>query len=211
MKALIIAEDDDVINSISSVLKNKGFEVITYRWLLKALDNVEEIAPHLAVISTREYPRHWKTFVQFTQSSIGGIIPKIILYNSLELSSDEMEKAKALGISGSFSSLQQEGLSKLSNILDTCFNESDESVSTNHELPCMFTNPNSGQLVSGKIHELSGESIHFKPDLPEKYLSLPINSIVSFLYLDEEKSIKKVNAKITGLGKYISLKVENGF
>ena len=40
MKALLIADDDDVIKKIQTALSDDGFDVITYRWLLKALDNI---------------------------------------------------------------------------------------------------------------------------------------------------------------------------
>ena len=92
MKALLIAEDQNTIDSIVPTVKQAGAETIVYRWLLKALDNVEEIAPDVVVISTAEYPRHWKTFVQFTKSGIGGVVPRVILYNSRPMNDDEKEK-----------------------------------------------------------------------------------------------------------------------
>ena len=43
MKALLIADDDIVIEKIKASLTDEGYDVITYRWLIKAMDNVEEI------------------------------------------------------------------------------------------------------------------------------------------------------------------------
>jgi len=117
MKALLIAEDENAISKITNVLKSCSYDVITYRWLLKALDNVEEIAPDLAIVSTTEYPRHWKTFAQFTESGIGGSVPNIILYNSHPLSSEDEKKAKELNVLGSFTSIDDEGLKTLKGIL----------------------------------------------------------------------------------------------
>ena len=43
MKALLIADDDIVIEKIKASLTDEGYDVITYRWLIKAMDNVEEM------------------------------------------------------------------------------------------------------------------------------------------------------------------------
>ena len=43
MKALVVADDEKAINNISQVLKSAGYDPIVYKWLLKALDNIEEI------------------------------------------------------------------------------------------------------------------------------------------------------------------------
>ena len=40
MKALLIADDDIVIEKIKASLTDEGYDVITYRWLIKAMDNV---------------------------------------------------------------------------------------------------------------------------------------------------------------------------
>ena len=83
MKALLIADDDDVIKKIQTALSDDGFDVITYRWLLKALDNIEEISPEAIIVSASSYPRHWKILAQFAKSEIPGFLPKIVLYSIL--------------------------------------------------------------------------------------------------------------------------------
>ena len=117
MKALLIAEDDEVILNISAALRNTGYEIIVYRWLLKALDNVEEIAPDVVIISTAEYPRHWKTFAQFAASGICGSVPRIILHNGRPLSEEDKQKARTLNIAGAFSGCDENGLTELQNSL----------------------------------------------------------------------------------------------
>lgn len=117
MKALVVADNDTAIENISTVLKAAGYDTIVYRWLLKALDNIEEIAPHLIIISTKDYPRHWKTMTQFVQSGIGGHVPQVILYVPEDFSEEEEEKADALGVRGLFDSVSVEGLDTLRDIL----------------------------------------------------------------------------------------------
>ncbi len=117
MKALIIAENEEVIERVSSVVKTAGYDTIVYRWLLKALDNIEEISPHLIIVSSKDYPRHWKTLAQFTTMDLGGYRPQIILFTGGELSEEEMKKAEALHVRGAFSSIAVDGLDVLREIL----------------------------------------------------------------------------------------------
>ena len=117
MKALLVADDEKAITNISEVLKTAGYDVIVYKWLLKAMDNIEEIAPHLIVISTKDYPRHWKTLAQYSSTLAADYTPEIILYAEEPLPEEEEKKAEALHVRGIFDSCEVEGLDKLRKIL----------------------------------------------------------------------------------------------
>lgn len=106
MKALIISEDENVYTSLNQTLVAAGYDTIIYKWLLKALDNIEEIRPDCIVVSSSEYPRHWKTLVQFVKSGIGGEDVKIYLYEPNPISEEDREKAQILGITGYFETLE---------------------------------------------------------------------------------------------------------
>lgn len=109
MKTLIICDDDDIIKKISNGMKSCGYDTIVYHWLLKALDNVEEIDPDLIVINASDYPRHWKTFISYTTTwkcGSGENMPRVILFAKEDFGDDEKQKAKALGVS---SILQYDG------------------------------------------------------------------------------------------------------
>ena len=117
MKALLVADDEMAIENISQVLKSNGYDTIVYKWLLKALDNIEEIAPHLIVVSTADYPRHWKTLAQYATSGFGDYSPQIILYTDENFGEEEQKKAEALHVRGTFDSVGVDGLDKLREIL----------------------------------------------------------------------------------------------
>lgn len=123
MKAIIISDESQTIASIKENLEFKGFDTIVYRWLLKALDNIEEIQPDLVIVSTSEYPRHWKTLTQFITSGIGGDTTVVILYTQNKLSEEDKEKAEALGVKGFFSNTSPEGLKTLDDILDSLYQD----------------------------------------------------------------------------------------
>ncbi len=98
MKALVISDREEIINHVTPLLKEKGFDLIHYRWIIKALDNIEEIQPDVIVLSAMEYPRHWKTLAGFVQSGIGGNDVKLYLYDKEPLSAEDAKKAYDLGI-----------------------------------------------------------------------------------------------------------------
>ena len=117
MKALLVVDDEKAINNISEVLKSAGYDTIVYKWLLKALDNIEEIAPHLIVISTADYPRHWKTLAQYASSGFGDYTAQVILYSDENFSEEEQRKAETLRVRGTFGSIDVDGLDRLREIL----------------------------------------------------------------------------------------------
>ncbi len=237
MKALLVADSTLAIDNISQVLETAGYDVIIYKWLLKALDNIEEIAPHLIVVSTKDYPRHWKTLAQFASTTFSSYRPEIVLYAEGGLTEDELNKAKALNIRGIFESVDVNGLDVLRKILakepdiysgtlleeefreneiptvdnlladkegetensettaeaeenttvenettqieETAMNEENltsekaatEETAENSQpesIICsfMFTNPVSGQLVTGYAYNFDGKSFIFKADIP---------------------------------------------
>lgn len=127
MKALIIADNETVVKKIQDALENNGCDTIVYRWLLKALDNVIEIAPDVTVISAFDYPRHWKILVQF-ENAILEKKPVIILFRPEDISKEEIEKEIALGVKGYISELDEAGLNKLKSLLENFQDGSDDQI-----------------------------------------------------------------------------------
>lgn len=121
MKALIISEDTTFIDTFDDFFSQKGFDTIIYRWLLKALDNIEEIRPNCVILSSSEYPRHWKTLVQFIKSGIGGDEIAIYLYEPDQMSNKDESKAKTLGITGYVTSFEKSQLKLLEENLNSFF------------------------------------------------------------------------------------------
>ena len=180
MKALIISEDEKVYTTLDEILKKASYDTIIYKWLLKALDNIEEIRPDLIVVSSSEYPRHWKTLVQFVKSGIGGDDVQIYLYEPTPVSEEDEEKAKILGVTGCFSEFDEFGKMVLQQA-----QESHEEVLEPQEEPApivedpvveetpapsedpavtntghfMFTHPASQKFISGKYFDYNGKTL----------------------------------------------------
>lgn len=155
MKALLVAAEEKAVTNISEVLKSAGYNTIVYKWLLKALDNIEEIAPHLIVISTTDYPRHWKILAQHASIGFGDYRPQIILYTDENFTDDEEKKAAALHVRGKFDSVDVNGLDKFREILsktDDIFSgylteEEQAEISVDDLVP------NAGKFVGARVEE----------------------------------------------------------
>ncbi|MBQ7906087.1 MAG: hypothetical protein IJ361_10070 [Spirochaetaceae bacterium] len=116
MKAVIIAESENIIEEFSQYYKENGYDIIVYRWLMKAMDNIEEIDPDLIFINAEEYPRHWKVLCQY----VAGLNknPKIVLYSSSVLNDEDKNKAKILNIDSVINS--SEDLQEICTLEELC-------------------------------------------------------------------------------------------
>ncbi|MGI5076214.1 hypothetical protein [Treponema maltophilum] len=95
MKALLISESDEILNSYAAFFKKAGYDTVCYRWLLKAMDNLEEIEPMVVFIDGFGYPRHWKTLAQYIKTSFKNA-PLVLL--AADLSEEETKKADCLDV-----------------------------------------------------------------------------------------------------------------
>ena len=180
MKALIISEDENVYTTLDEILKKASYDTIIYKWLLKALDNIEEIRPDLIVVSSSEYPRHWKTLVQFVKSGIGGDDVQIYLYEPTPVSAEDEEKARILGVNGCFSEFEefdkmvlrqvqepqeevQEVQEEVPVVEDAVVPEPVEGAEEEPSIPntghFMFTHPSTKKFISGKYFDYNGKTL----------------------------------------------------
>ena len=95
MKALLISESNEILNSYAAFFKETGYDTVCYRWLLKAMDNLEEIEPLVVFIDGFGYPRHWKTLAQYIKTSFKNA-PLVLL--AADLSEEETKKADCLDV-----------------------------------------------------------------------------------------------------------------
>lgn len=123
MKALLVLEDKEKLSLLNKKLTETGYDTICYQWLLKALDNIEEIAPHLIFISAIDYPRHWKTFVQHVRTHFSEEDTAIFLI-SPSLNKDEVEKSKILGIKYIISDIETD----FENVIQSLKSNNDEKI-----------------------------------------------------------------------------------
>jgi hypothetical protein len=218
MKAIIISDDNEVIRKINNTLISHSFDTIIYRWLLKALDNIEEIRPDVVIISTCDYPRHWKTFTQFAKSGISGTEPQIILYTPTFFPHAETEKAIMLGIKGTFSSVNEAGLERFVSILNARTPVCAEQTVKTAEVSVMqiqkkyfgliFTHPNTEAFVTGTVLSYKDNLINFLPDIPLLAQGLAEGDHICEVSFRVDNDYAYCTADIISTGKTIWLKAQ---
>ena len=163
MKALIVSDSHAEGQAIRHCLENEGYNTINYRWLLKALDNVEEIEPQLVVINAIDYPLHWKVMVQHMKFTLC-CQPDIVLLVPPSLDDEEIEKIEYLGILCCITSTEEQQLKKLTESIittNTC-----AALEKTEEGKILFIHPTEGTLYSGKTFSFGENLLEFTPDRP---------------------------------------------
>lgn len=207
MKALIISDKQEIIDTVKYFLSEKNYDIIIYRWLLKALDNIEEIQPDLIILSSSEYPRHWKTLASFVQSGIGGNAVRLFLYEPEPLNEDDKNKAEKLGIEGFLDSLSSDQLEKL--VQGYSIAEAvNRPAALKYEL--ILTDPCTGKFVFGNA--LSYEnSDEFSCTLAAEN-NLKINQYVKYVSIFDSENVKAFSAQIIEINKSdIKIKIKESY
>lgn len=177
MKILIVCEDDEVASCITKAFCDANeCDVIVYNYLLKALDNVLEIAPDAVIINAIDYPMHWKAFVQYMACM--DINAVTALYVDRAFSKEESQIARLLGISLIFCSIDDmECLDHIALEVLRLAQEANAAIGTAKTSPSapslycpsslIFSHPSNGAFVIGEVISFDGNTAIFAPDLPD--------------------------------------------
>jgi hypothetical protein len=171
MKLLLIFAADDNCNIISRSISPLGFEMIRYRQVLKAMDNIDEINPSAIVVSARDFPRHWKFLVQFVRTERANEICPIVILKGGNFSTEEMTSAYFLGVSGVIDdSLNSPAeVSRLKNILSHSAPLEEKRkhrrfhVEPWHRANILAVNRRERSLISGEVENISSGGLTFIP------------------------------------------------
>ncbi len=173
MKALLIADADATVGTVAKYLKPYGFDVIRYRSAVKAIDNIPEIAPDAVFISTADFPRHWKTIVQFIRSDTEKEKTVIVLLTNERFTAEDADKATHIGaqaiVGESLSEPEDER--KLGEVFARYRhvgpqNEPVEIENPGNRVTFMFTNPANDAIITGTVECISRQDLRFRPDAP---------------------------------------------
>lgn len=186
MKALLIADTDSSVRTISQYIKPYGFDTIRYRSAIKAIDNIEEIGPDAVFISTGDFPRHWKTIVQFIRSDTAKDKTVIILMINERFTADDADKAVYIGVQAIIS--ENLTASNDTHQLLEVFSRykhigPDDQTFVYDRIEeravFMFTNPLNDTIITGKVDGLSMKELRFKPDAPSATTDLSDGEVLN--------------------------------
>lgn len=194
MKAILIADSDSETGYLTDLMGNYGFDIIRYRSPVKALDNAEEISPDAMIINAEDYPRHWKTVVQYIRSIKKPDEVIIILLTGQSFTAEDAAKASTLSIQAVFPKNRpaKEKTDTLRKILARYTEAGAKSIADSATLKqsaaVLFSNPVSGTIITGTVIFLTENQIRFRPDSPASTADIPEGKKITevFVKLNEE-------------------------
>ena len=213
MKLLLVLESDVTYNLMSVYVKPLGFELIHYSHILKAMDNIDEIDPQAIVISARDFPRHWKTMVQFVRSGRSKESCPIILLKGSNFPQEETHKASFLGVSGIVAETLEDSAEtdRLQSILSRYLPVDDKRRNRRFHIEqwdkfgFVFISPLSGVLVSGEVKTISTGGLSFLPDNPLLVKDIGLKTALTDCSLRAGDSIITPVCQLARTGRIISM------
>jgi hypothetical protein len=213
MKLLLVLASDDTFNNVSLFLGPLGFEMIRYRQVLKAMDNIDETDPDGVIISARDFPRHWKTMVQFVRSERPKTECPIILLKDRNFLEEEANKAAYLGVNGIvLESLKDSAeADQIQNILARYVSVEDKRKSRRYRVESwthfgfMFSNPLDEQIITGTVKTVSSTGVSFEPDHPALVKDLKNDAEIPGCSLKAGDAILSPSCILRRTGKILSL------
>jgi hypothetical protein len=169
---MLILASDETMSTISQNMRPLGFDIIRYRHVLKAMDNIDEIDPAGIIISAKDFPRHWKVIVQFIRYERSKEACPIIILKEKDFPLEEASKAFHIGVSGIVAEdlTSSNEVSRLQSILGRYIHLEDKRRAKRyHTEPWMplgfcMTNPVSRSLITTTVKTISSSGISFDPD-----------------------------------------------
>jgi len=172
MKALLLVEDDLKALEIEACIKPVGFEVIRYRNPLKAIDNLDEIAPDAIVASALDFPRHWKIVADVVRAAKDRRSCPIILLRGSHFGPAEADKATHLGVNAIVSDRLSEPHARDSLVrilgryakLREARSSGRVQVAEWDRCVLLFVHPDSRRVIVGRVTSISASGISFEPE-----------------------------------------------
>jgi hypothetical protein len=172
MKLLAVLGSDDGWDPIIHSLKPLGFDIIRYRYVLKAMDNIDEADPSAVIISAQDFPRHWKPLIQFIRSGRPKETCPIIILTGPRFSESEASHALYLGANGIIkndipnAAKEEQFQGILSRYIPVREKRKKHRryVDGKRRVNFLIAHPRDGLIITGKVKNISRGGISFCPD-----------------------------------------------
>ena len=213
MKLLLVLGSDETLEVISRFVKPLGFEIIRYYNVLKAMDNIDEADPSGIIISARDYPRHWKTMVQFVRAERPKNVCPIIILKGENFSVEESSQASFMGVSGIVTeSLDNPSeIGRIQEILCRYLPTDEKRRSRRYNvqpwqrLKLVFALPVDQTLVTGELKTISSGGLSFLPDHSKLLAKTMINEIFHECSLRAGDAILSPKCRLVRSGRILSM------
>jgi hypothetical protein len=136
------------------------------------MDNIEEIAPSVIIMSAQDFPRHWKPLVQFVRYSHSKAECPIILLKGPAFSLEDASKAFFLGVGGIVSEdlTRPSEVHQLQRLLSRYVQLEEKRGAPRYHIEdpgqagFCGVNPVNRSLITGSVKTISATGISFQPE-----------------------------------------------
>jgi hypothetical protein len=215
MKALLLIESDRIADIARFYLRPLGFETVRYRNPVKAIDNLEEIAPDAVIMSARDFPRHWKVLAQAVRAEKGKNDCVLVLLKGDAFPLEEAAKAAHIGVNGvvkdDLDDRREQGrfqaLLKRYIVVDEERAVDRIQPSAWDRLDFMFAHPSSLLPIAGKLEAISTTGLSFVPDLPALASDLAAGDLIDDCSMRVGAEILTLSCKVVHAGRVLGLEI----
>jgi hypothetical protein len=212
MKLLLVVASDDTYDLISLYIRPLGFELIRYRHIIKAMDNVDETDPAGVIISANDFPRHWKAMVQFVRAERPKEICPIIILTGKKFPLESTTQAFYIGVSGLVDeTLSSADLDRLQTIISRYIpvdeRRRDRRFYTSEwsHFGLLISNPKNKTVISGEVKNISASGLSFSPAYSSLMNDIGLHTILPQCSLRAGNMILSPTCRLARGGRIVSL------
>ncbi len=175
MLLVYIGEDESAKGYLEYHLSMMGYKIIQYKNPLKAIDNIEELLPDVVLFCATDFPRHWKPFLQIYRQYIERDKGVFLLCAGPDFSQEEAAKAEFLKVNGIIEdNIEADITVNQLKLILARYNKIDEKrvlsryiLLDSDLIELIFTHPLFPVMITGKVRNISENTICMYPDNPE--------------------------------------------
>lgn len=212
---MLVSEIQDKSKNLIKFFKEESLDIVHYSSPIKALDNLQEIAPDALVIDTVDFPRHWKVITQYLRYDTSkNDVVVILIVNDL-FSSLEADKALKVGVQGvvnvddtseNMVKNAQDILAKYKSVIFRKGRGCTASNLLDKDCSFLFVEPTTCCIVTGKVKDINEDSLLFIPD--SEVENLEVGTVLSNCSLKLADTILTPSMHVVELGNYINLEFD---
>jgi DNA-binding response OmpR family regulator len=204
MKALVVAQREDLKERVTYHLKPLGIEVVFQSDPVKVIDTIADLDPDVVLYNGVDFPRHWKPTLKLLRDRHSKEDSVFILLADAP-PFEEVAKASHLGVNGLVDAGlgEKQQMQKLEELLRRYQSVKDQRrfhrlvPAPEDRIALIFSHPRTLGIVTGHLLEISIQGASFEPDNPSLTADLRRGQELSLCTLRVGEDVIHLQAKVT--------------
>ena len=214
MTVALCTRDDKVKEALTYHLGPMGFELVQYTNPVTLMNELEDLAAEILVVSAVDFPRHWKPLGRMLRLQRTKEEAILILLTGPDFPFDEAAKASHLGVNGIISAdlSNKTEVYRLKDIVGRYKTLKEQRriarlvPRAGERLGFAFTHPQKHALVLGSVADISERGVTFKPTTPKLVADLRTEEAVDGASLRIGDLVVAVDCQVTRAGEVLGFR-----